>query len=163
MRLFLTRLVLRGLFHHLLTTDTPLGRKARPAVISKGGPLIRTRRRDLERAGVVWVPKVTGVSAGRPRLEDGRALEAANVVWCTGFDPGFSWIERPVLDPRGEPRHERGIVPGEPGLYFVGLHFLYAFSSTMIHGVGRDARHVVDAIARRLTVRAGVSDYRAST
>ena len=42
----------------------------------------------------------------------------------------------------GEPVHERGVVPGEPGLYFVGLHFLYAMSSTMIHGVGRDAEHV---------------------
>jgi putative flavoprotein involved in K+ transport len=45
--------------------------------------------------------------------------------------------------------HERGIVAGEPGLYFVGLHFLYAMSSTMIHGVGRDAEHVARAIVAR--------------
>jgi putative flavoprotein involved in K+ transport len=41
------------------------------------------------------------------------------------------------------------VVEGEPGLYFVGLHFLYAMSSTMIHGVGRDARYVAEHIASR--------------
>jgi putative flavoprotein involved in K+ transport len=50
---------------------------------------------------------------------------------------------------------ERGVAAGEPGLYFVGLHFLYALSSTMIHGVERDARRVAETIARR--TRAGTS------
>ncbi len=81
-------------------------------------------------------------------LEDGRVLEVANVIWCTGFHPGFSWIDLPVLKD-GEPEHYRGVVAGEPGLYFVGLHFLYAMSSTMIHGVGRDAEHIAGTIAAR--------------
>ena len=53
-----------------------------------------------------------------------------------------------VLDADG-PRHERGVVADEAGLYFVGLLFLSAASSAMIHGVGRDAEHVVEAIAAR--------------
>jgi putative flavoprotein involved in K+ transport len=89
------------------------------------------------------------VRDGKPLLEDGRLPDVANVVWCTGFHPGFSWIDLPAIRADGEPIHERGIVPGEPGLYFVGLHFLYALSSTMIHGVGRDARRVADSIASR--------------
>jgi len=148
-RLFLTRFVLRFLFHRVLTVGTPLGRKARPAVISRGGPLIRTKPRDLAAAGVERVPRVEGVQDGRPRLADGRVLDVANVVWCTGFHPGFSWIELPVLDASGEPVQERGIVPGEPGLYFVGQHFLYAFSSAMIHGVGRDAARVAAVVVSR--------------
>ena len=87
---------------------------------------------------------------GLPLLEDGRVLDVSSVVWCTGFDAGFSWIDLPVFDADGEPKHEGGIVPGEPGLYFVGLHFLYAFSSEMIHGVGRDAERVATTIAARL-------------
>jgi putative flavoprotein involved in K+ transport len=71
-----------------------------------------------------------------------------NVIWCTGFHPGFSWIDLPVLGAE-EPMHKRGVVTGEPGLFFVGLTFLYAFSSTMIHGVERDAEHVVHTIASR--------------
>ena len=82
-------------------------------------------------------------------LADGRVLDVANVVWCTGFHPGFSWIDLPVFGENGLPLHERGVVTGEPGLYFVGLAFLYAASSTMVHGVGRDAAHVADAIAAR--------------
>jgi putative flavoprotein involved in K+ transport len=148
-RLFLTRLVLRFLFHRVLTVSTPLGRRVRPRVVSRGGPLIRTKPRDLAAVGVERVPRVEGVTQGRPRLADGRVLGVANVVWCTGFHPGFSWIELPMLDETGEPVHERGMVPGEPGLYFVGLHFLYALSSAMIHGVGRDAERVADAVASR--------------
>ncbi len=148
-RLFLTRLALRFLFHRVLTVDTPLGRKLRPKVLHHGGPLIRVKPQDLAAVGVQRVPRTAGVRDGLPVLEDGRTLDVANVIWCTGFHPGFTWIDLPIFDDDGEPRHQRGVVTGEPGLYFVGLHFLYAFSSTMIHGIERDAAHVVDALASR--------------
>jgi putative flavoprotein involved in K+ transport len=96
---------------------------------------------------------MVGVLNGLPVLEGGRVLEVTNVVWCTGFHPGFSWIDLPVFAGDGEPRHQRGIVANEPGLYFVGLHFLYALSSTMIHGVERDVERVADAIATRTGAR----------
>jgi putative flavoprotein involved in K+ transport len=74
-------------------------------------------------------------------------MDVANVIWCTGFQPGFSWIDLPGCGP-GEPAHQRGLMAAYPGLYFVGLHFLYAMSSVMIHGVGRDARRIARHIAR---------------
>jgi putative flavoprotein involved in K+ transport len=61
----------------------------------------------------------------------------------------MSWLDRPVFEADGEPRHLRGLVAEEPGLSFVGLHFLYSMSSTMIHGVGRDAERIASAIAAR--------------
>ena len=70
-RLGLVRLVLRGVFHRVLTTDTPIGRKVRPAVVSRGGPLIRVKPKDLAAAGVVRVPRTAGVREGRPVLDDG--------------------------------------------------------------------------------------------
>ena len=149
-RLFLLRLVFRVVFHRLLTIKTPLGRKARKAEITKGGPLIRTRSTDLAAAGVQRVPRVAGVQDGRPILEDGRTLDVANIVWCSGFTPGFSWIDVPILDGRGVPMHDGGVVTSEPGLYFVGLLFLYAFSSTMIHGIGRDADRIAGVIDERV-------------
>ena len=148
-RWLLAPLVLRLLFHRLLTIKTPMGRKARPKMLTKGGPLIRTRQGDLKACGVERVGRVVGSREGMPVLEDGSALEVKNVLWCTGFHPGFSWLDLPVFDEQGEPRHEGGVVPGQPGLYFVGLHFLYSFSSTMIHGVGRDAARIVDALVTR--------------
>jgi putative flavoprotein involved in K+ transport len=147
-RYLLVHLVLRFIFHRILTVDTPIGRKVRPVVVAKGGPLIRVKPKDLAAAGVERVPRTLGVKNGLPVLEDGRVLEVANVIWCTGFHPGFSWIDLPVLKD-GEPVHHRGVVADEPGLYFVGLHFLYAMSSTMIHGVGRDAEHIAGTIAAR--------------
>ncbi|HEX5436674.1 MAG TPA: NAD(P)/FAD-dependent oxidoreductase [Gemmatimonadaceae bacterium] len=146
-KLILARLVLKGVFHHVLTVETPIGRKARPKMLHKGGPLIRVKSRDLERAGVRRVPKTTGVSAGAPVLDDGRRVEVANIVWCTGFHSGFEWIELPIFS-NGDPVHRSGAVPEYTGLYFVGLFFLHALSSAMIHGVGRDAERVARMIAR---------------
>jgi putative flavoprotein involved in K+ transport len=147
-----TPLVLRPLFrvvfHRLLTLDTPMGRRARSKRLSGGFPLIRVKPKDLTAAGVVRVPSVTGIQDGQPQLADGRTLDVANVIWCTGYTPGFSWIDLPVFGEH-EPLHTRGIVTKEPGLYFIGLHFLYAASSEMIHGVSRDAEYVVQNIARR--------------
>jgi putative flavoprotein involved in K+ transport len=148
-RLFLLRVVLRLLFHRILTVATPLGRAARPKVLHVGGPLVRTKPRDLAAAGVERVARVAGVRRGLPVLEDGRVLDVKNIVWCTGFHPGFSWLDLPVFGPNGDPQHERGVVASQPGLYFVGLHFLYAFSSTMIHGVGRDAERIANHTAAR--------------
>jgi putative flavoprotein involved in K+ transport len=139
-------LVLRGVFHHVLTTSTPMGRRARPAGLPKGGPLIRRKAKHLADAGVVSVPKVVSVRDGCPVLEDDRVLDVANVIWCTGFYPGFSWIDIPVFGASGQPVHERGVVKSEPGLYFTGLHFLHSMSSTMIHGAARDSAYVADAI-----------------
>jgi putative flavoprotein involved in K+ transport len=145
----LVPVIFRVVFHRLLTVDTPIGRKARPKAVAQGGPLIRVKPGDLASMGVRRVGRVSGVRDGRPVLEDGQVLAPANVVWCTGYHPGLSWIELPVFGPTGEPVQERGVAAGEPGLYFVGLHFLYALSSTMIHGVERDARRVAETIARR--------------
>ena len=144
-RLVLIRLVLRGLFHRLLTIDTPIGQKVRPRLISKGNMLVRTKPKDLAAAGVERVPRTTGVRNGLPLLEDGRTIDVANVIWCTGYHPGFSWIDLPIKGEK-EPFHKRGVVPSQPGLYFVGLNFLYAASSTMIHGISRDAEYIVRQI-----------------
>ncbi len=147
-RLVLIRLVLRGLFHQVLTVRTPLGRKIRPTVLSKGGPLIRVKPKDLAAVGVERVPRTVGAQDGHPVLEDGRVLDVANVIWCTGYEPGFSWIDLPITGDH-EPRHRSGVVPEVPGLYFVGLHFLHALSSSMIHGAERDAARIAKAIASR--------------
>jgi putative flavoprotein involved in K+ transport len=148
-RLGLTRFMLRVIFHRVLSAANPIGRKVRLKMLRRAAPLIRVKPRDLSNAGVERVARVVGTRNGLPLLEDGRTLDVANVVWCTGFHPGFSWIDLPVFGADGTPRHENGLVAQEPGLYFVGLHFLYALSSEMIHGVGRDAARIAGVVAER--------------
>jgi putative flavoprotein involved in K+ transport len=136
-----------------MTVDTPMGRRARPGFMKKGLPLIRTKFAQLEAAGVTLAGRTEGVSNGRPKLADGTELDIASVVWCTGFDIGRQWIDLPVFDEHDEPIQHRGVVPDEPGLYFVGPHFLYSASSTMIHGIGRDAQRVAATIGQRMKAR----------
>ncbi|MBI1256699.1 MAG: SidA/IucD/PvdA family monooxygenase [Chloroflexi bacterium] len=145
-RLVLIHIVLGLLFHRILTIKTPMGRKMRQEGLAHGMPLIRVKPKDIADANIQRLPRTIGVRDGRPLLEDGRVLDVANVIWCTGFRPNFSWIEFPIFND-GEPIHERGVVSSVPGLYFVGLNFLYAVSSGQVQGVGRDAKYVARQIA----------------
>jgi putative flavoprotein involved in K+ transport len=142
--------VVRFVGTHLLTRSTPIGRKAVTKMLGHGSPLVRVKPNDLIAAGVQRIPRVSGIEGGLPRLEDGQVLDVANVIWCTGYRAGFSWIDLPVFEDGEFPRHERGVVAHEPGLYFVGLDFLYAATSETVTGVGRDAKHVVKMLASRL-------------
>jgi putative flavoprotein involved in K+ transport len=133
---------------------TPLGRKLRPQARQHGGPLIGVKRADLTRAGVELAPaRTVGVRDGLPVLEDGRVVEAANVVWCTGFRQDFSWIDLPVVGDDGWPLETRGVVASSPGLYFVGLAFQYAFASMLVGGVDRDAEYVAEQLCARSPAR----------
>jgi putative flavoprotein involved in K+ transport len=140
----------------LLTVRTPLGRKVRPHVIENGAPLIRVKAEDIAAAGIERLPRTVGVRDGLPVLEGGRIMAVSNVVWCTGFRPDYSWVDLQVFSDDGAPEYERGVVPSEPGLYFLGLDFLYAFTSENVGGVGRDA----DRIAKHIASRAARRNHR---
>ncbi|HEY3896262.1 MAG TPA: NAD(P)/FAD-dependent oxidoreductase [Pseudonocardiaceae bacterium] len=144
----LVRLVLRLCFHRVLIVTNPVGRIAQQLARSRGGPLIRVQPRDLVAAGIERVPRVVGAVDGQPMLADQRVLPVSNLVWCTGFKPDFSWIDLPGFGSH-DPWRDRGVIADHPGLYFVGLFFLYALSSSMIHGVERDAAHIAQLIAAR--------------
>jgi putative flavoprotein involved in K+ transport len=149
--------VIRFVGQHVLTMRTPIGRKAR-AKFGHGLPLIRVRRPDLAADGVERLPRVAGVKDGRPILEDGRVMDVANVIWCTGFRRDYGWIDLPVFGEDGQPLHVRGVVGGAPGLYFVGLNFQFSATSDVLPSRGRDARYVVHHIASRKRTRRALAD-----
>lgn len=134
-----------------LTVRTWMGRKLRDHFLDppRGIPLGRARRKDLIDAGIERVGRTAGVRNGRPLLDDGRVLDAANVIWCTGYTPDFTWMDLPLPNRRGWPIQDRGIVESVPGLYFMGLLFQYSLSSALLGGVGRDAEHIVNHIASK--------------
>ncbi len=138
-------------FRHVLTRRTPMGRKEMDEVRFHGGPALRWKPSDLARRGVRRIEaRVTGTRDGMPELADGTVVEAANVVWCTGFQQAFDWIDLPVFDDRGWPAEYRGVVDDAPGLFFCGLSFQYAMSSMVFPGVSRDADFVAARIAARV-------------
>lgn len=139
--------------NRIASVRTPMGRRMKPLVLTHGAPLIRVKMRDAIAAGVERVPRVIGVENGIPVCEGGRRIEPTTVVWCTGFERDYSWIQFPVIGTDGFPRHSGGVADGEPGLYFVGLPFQTRLASGLIGGVGEDARSVAEVIARRLCQR----------
>src|SRR5689334_3236886 len=147
-RFFLVRLV-KFVGHQVLNVNNPIGRRVRPKLLSKAAPLVRVKPQDLIEAGIERVPRVTGVRDGQPLLAGDRSLDARNIVWCTGYHPGFPWIDLPVFGEDGRPVHECGVVDRVPGLYFVGLHFLRAMSSASLIGIGRDAEYIAGVIRER--------------
>jgi len=78
--------------------------------------------------------------------------EIAAIVWATGFRPDYGWLGVPVVDPKGQLRHEGGVV-GSPGLYALGLPVLRRRRSTFISGIEDDAREVIGHLARYLAGR----------
>ena len=94
-------------------------------------------------------PEPTRVPAtSRLQLDLGSG-EIRTVVWATGYRPDYSWLDVPVVDPKGHLRHEGGVVDS-PGLYALGLPVLRRRKSTFIHGIEDDARAVVDHLVGHL-------------
>ena len=109
--------IVEFLFAHVLTMRTPMGRKMRPEVRSGGGPLLRVRSKDLDRAGVErHDAKTVGVQDGRPVLADGTVLDVANVIWATGYRPDYGIVAAPIVGDDGWPVEVRGVSPTVPGL-----------------------------------------------
>ena len=90
-----------------------------------------------------WTPPA------EPILElDLYAAGISAVIWATGFQMDFGWVHVPVFDAAGTPLHKRGITSA-PGLYFLGLPWLYKEKSALLFGIGEDAAYLASAIAAR--------------
>ncbi len=91
----------------------------------------------------IWVPPA------EPILEvDIYAAGISTVIWATGFQLDFGWVHVPVFDEVGSPLHQRGVT-SSPGLYFLGLPWLYKEKSALLFGIGEDAAFLASAIAAR--------------
>jgi putative flavoprotein involved in K+ transport len=81
-----------------------------------------------------------------PRTLDLARAGVTTVIWATGYDRDYSWINAPVFDAKGEPVQSRGVTAA-PGLFFLGLRWLHRRKSNLIGGVGDDAEHLAEVIA----------------
>jgi putative flavoprotein involved in K+ transport len=83
---------------------------------------------------------------------DLRSGEIRSVLWATGFRPDYGWLDVPVVDAKGQLRHDGGVVDS-PGLYALGLPVLRRRRSSFICGIEDDAREVIGHLARFITTR----------
>jgi putative flavoprotein involved in K+ transport len=86
-----------------------------------------------------------------PEIEtlDLRTEGVTNVIWAGGYKFDFSWVKFPIFDDDGFPVQVRGVT-AQPGLYFLGLHFLHTRKSGLFLGVGEDAEHIADHMSAYL-------------
>ena len=140
---------------HRFSLDTRIGRSVHRRSAGGGDSLIGIPEGSLTAGGVVRVARVESVRDGMPVCGD-TMLQPRTVVWCTGFDSDYRWIDAPVFDERGVPRHSRGVVTGAPGLFFVGLRFQHRMTSSLVGGVKHDAEFIAGEVARR--VEAAMAD-----
>ena len=82
------------------------------------------------------------------RQLDTREAGLGSLIWATGYTFDFGWLDLPVLDANGAPRHEHGIGP-VPGVYFLGLPWLSKMNSSFLAGVGDDAARIAEHIHQR--------------
>jgi putative flavoprotein involved in K+ transport len=111
------------------------------------------------RHGLALAPRTVAFAGDQARFADGSTRRFDAVVWATGFQPSHPMLAplaeagAPLLDDRGRPRHRDGLSP-LPGLVWLGLPWQRRIDSSLLGGVGRDARFVVAHLERYLTGRA---------
>ena len=122
------------------TVDSRLGRR-----LSERETLIGSSPKQLRRLGVDLHPRAISTSNDTVSFADGTELQVDAVVWATGYQPDYSWIEAPVLDGRGRVRHQRGVT-NLPGLYFLGLYWQHTRGSALLGWVKDDAEYIATQI-----------------
>ncbi len=92
----------------------------------------------------VWQPD------GQLRELDLASTNVRSIIWTTGFRSDYRWVDVPVFDGKGYPRHERGVTTAE-GLYFLGLPWQYTWGSGRFSGVAQDATYLAERIEARVS------------
>ncbi len=77
------------------------------------------------------------------------AAGITSIIWSTGFRSDWSWVDLPIFDGAGYPAHTRGVT-AMPGVYVLGLPWLYTWGSGRFVGVGRDAGFLAERITEHL-------------
>jgi putative flavoprotein involved in K+ transport len=122
--------------------ESRLGRK-----LEGRDTLIGSSPRELtKRYGVELKPRLVEADGHVVRFEGSSERDVDAVIWATGYRPDFSWIRLPVFDREGRLRHRRGVTD-LPGLYFLGLTWLYTRGSALIGFVKDDARFIAEPSA----------------
>lgn len=129
----LPRWVLTRLIRHAAVFDTGNYRNA----LASGLFTRREMFTAFTPEGVIW--------------SDGTAEAVDAVIYATGYRPSLPYLEPLRTAERGMPRQVGGVSTTHPGLVYLGLEFQRSFSSNTLRGVGRDADHVIAALAAHLS------------
>ena len=126
-----------------ITIDTRLGRRLR-----ERETLIGSSPAKAKRQGITLKPRAAEASGCVVRFADGTSVEADAIIWATGYESDYSWIQLPIADQQGRLQHRRGITD-QPGLYFLGLQWQHTRGSALLGLGSDDARYIAQHITAR--------------
>ena len=123
-----------------VTVESRLGRR-----MQGRETLVGSSPRRLRRLGVELHPRAVDASHDVVQFADGIQLKVDAVIWATGYQPEYAWINAPVLDAGGRVRHHRGVTD-LPGLYFLGLSWQHTRGSALLGWVKHDAEYIATQV-----------------
>lgn len=120
------------------------------AIQKKGDPIFGFELKDaIKNKEVFLKPRVIDGAQSQITFEDLSVLQVDNIIWATGYDSIFRWLEiEGVFNQEGKILHQRGIT-NVKGLYFIGLPWQYRRGSAILQGVGYDAKYIVEHLNSR--------------
>jgi putative flavoprotein involved in K+ transport len=127
--------------------DSWLGRRYLKKTGGGDALIGRSLAEITKEAGLHRLGMMQGQENGWPKFDDGSTLpDIRNILWATGYQNDYSWIHLPILDQNGEIQQKRGECSTVPGLYFMGLKFMFRADSSNLGGVKRDAEYLAGVI-----------------
>ena len=114
--------------------------------------LMGSSPRGARRQGIDVRARASAAHGRRVTLADGSDVAVDSVVWATGFRLDHAFVELPILDQRGQVRHERGVTD-VPGLFFLGLPWQHTRGSALLGWIKNDAEYLAQRIGARARSR----------
>ncbi|MCM3638190.1 NAD(P)/FAD-dependent oxidoreductase [Sporosarcina luteola] len=115
----------------------------------KGDPIFGSELKNaIKNFGVTLLGKVVNCKDDQIIFEDATILEVNNIIWATGFKQEYEWLKVDgVFEKRKKIIHNRGISPVK-GLFFLGLPWQSRRGSSLLQGVGYDAKYIIEHMKR---------------
>jgi putative flavoprotein involved in K+ transport len=127
------------------SVETRLGQR-----MSTKETLVGYSPRKLKRLGVSFHGRAVSATGRTVGFEDDDALDPDVVVWATGFQTDYSWIDLPLTDADGRVKHVRGVTD-IAGLYMVGMQWQFTRGSALLGFVKDDAAFIAEQIGSHVT------------
>jgi putative flavoprotein involved in K+ transport len=104
-------------------------------------------KQRIKSTAIELLSKTTAASTEGIHFSDGSIIKFENVIWCTGFQSRYEWLDIPDVhfQQNGSITHNHGITTVK-GLYLVGMPWQTRRTSALIGGVGEDAKSIAHII-----------------
>lgn len=118
----------------------------------KGDPLFGSELKSVvKNLSVTLKGRVVNGKNDQIIFDDSTILEINNIIWATGFQQNYEWLQVDgVFDQQNKIIHNRGISPVK-GLYLLGLPWQSRRGSSLLQGVGYDAKHIIEHMKMKTT------------